>query len=278
MAANEIVNGIWRYPIKSMMGEEVQFADVTARGLAGDRAYAFVDQTSNRTAAVRTWASGFMSYRANFAEEPRSGQRVPAVRITSPDGETLMTSQPDIDERLSERFDRPLSLTSHAPAGLLIEFPAGTLAGAASELTEAPLAGGAPEGTFFDLACIHLVATSTIDHLKSVYPQGQVDVRRFRPNIVVQTEGEPFVENTWTGRRVAIGNQVVLKVTIPCPRCVNVTLAQDGLPRAPQLLRGIAQRNMVDLGDFGSLPCVGVYADIVEPGPIKQGDAIRWLD
>ena len=114
MAANEIVNGIWRYPIKSMMGEEVQVAEVTARGLAGDRAYAFVDQASNRTAAVRTWASGFMSYRASFAEEPRAGQQTPAVRITSPDGETLMTSQPDIDERLSERFDRPLSLTSHA--------------------------------------------------------------------------------------------------------------------------------------------------------------------
>lgn len=278
MAANEIINGIWRYPIKSMMGDEVQVAEVTARGLAGDRAYAFVDQASNRTAAVRTWASGFMSYRANFVEEPRAGQRAPAVRITSPGGETLMTSQPDIDERLSAGFDRPLSLTSYAPSGLLTEFPAGTFAGAASELTEAPLATGAPEGTFFDLACIHLVATSTIDHLKSLYPQGEVDVRRFRPNMVVQTEGEPFVENTWAGRRVAIGNQVVLKVTIPCPRCVNITLAQDGLSRAPQLLRGIAQRNMVDLGDFGALPCVGVYADVLEPGLIKQGDTIRWLD
>lgn len=278
MTTTEIVQGLWRYPIKSMMGEEIQASEVTARGLAGDRAYAFVDRASNRTAAVRTWASAFMTYRASYVEEPQPGQPAPPARITRPDGQSLLTSQPDIDERLSVQFDRALSLAAHASAGLLIEFPAGTLSGAAADLTEAPLAGGAPEGTFFDLACLHLIATSTLEHLQSVYPDGQVDVRRFRPNIVVQTDGAPFVENTWAGRRLAIGDHLILKATIPCPRCVNVTLAQDGLAREPQLLRAITQRNRVDLGAIGNLPCVGAYADVVQPGPIKRGDAIRWLD
>jgi uncharacterized protein YcbX len=91
------------------------------------------------------------------------------------------------------------------------------------------LATQAPAGTFFDLAPVHLIAASTIEHLGGVYAHGVVDVRRFRANIVVADAGEPFVENTWVGRTLAIGDEVVLSVSMPCPRCVNVTIPQDGL-------------------------------------------------
>lgn len=100
-------------------------------------------------------------------------------------------------------------------ANLLVEFPAGTLGGKLAEATVVPLASNAPEGTCFDLTCVHLIATSTLDHLQSVYPQGQIDVRRFRPNIIVRSSGAPFIENNWAGRRLAIDDQVVLKATIP---------------------------------------------------------------
>ena len=82
-----------------------------------------------------------------------------------------------------------------APAGLLIEFPAGTLGGALSNATEVPVAGGAPPGAFFDYGCVHLIATSTLDHLQKAYPEGRFDVRRFRPNIVIRSQREPFIEN-----------------------------------------------------------------------------------
>jgi uncharacterized protein YcbX len=167
---------------------------------------------------------------------------------------------------------------THAPEALLIEIPAGTLGGNFAEVTEAPLAGMAPAGTFFDLAPVHLIAASTIEHLSSVYSKGLVDVRRFRANIVVEHAGEAFVENSWVGRTLAVGDDLVLSVSMPCPRCINVTLPQDGLTREPGFLKVIAQGNLVDLGDYGRLPCAGVYATVVKPGRVRTGDAVRLLD
>jgi uncharacterized protein YcbX len=271
------VQALWRYPIKSMMGEELAETNLTERGLTGDRAYAFVDKTTNRAAVVRTWASSLMSYRAEYLMEPNA--EAPAgVRIRTPDGAWLTTLQPDIEARISAVVDRTLSLMTQAPDGLLVEFPAGTLAGKMAELTAAPAGGQAPAGTFFDVAPVHLIAASTISYLSGAFPRDAVDARRFRPNIVVAGIGEAFVENKWAGRMLAIGDEVVLQVSIPCPRCVNVTLPQDGLAREPGLLKAIAQGNMVELGDIGILPCAGVYAGVVKPGRIRRGDALRLLD
>jgi hypothetical protein len=152
------------------------------------------------------------------------------------------------------------------------------LGGALSEVTEFPLAGGAPAGAFFDYGCLNLIASSTLSHLQKTYPQGRFDIRRFRPNMVINSDAAPFIENSWVGRTIAIGNDVVLRVSIPCPRCISVTLAQDDLPRDPSILRAIAEQNMCDLGDFGTLPCAGVYAEVLKAGHIQSGDALRFVD
>jgi uncharacterized protein YcbX len=277
-AAHASVEAIWRYPVKSMAGEEVVATRVTQRGLLGDRLYALVDTASNRAATVRSWAGSLLSYRPAYVTEPQLDEPPPAVRISTPQGQVLATTDPDVDERLSAAFGRTLTVMASAPEGLLVELPKGTLGGAYADATDVPLAGAAPAGTFFDYACLHLIATSTLDHLQSVYPQGRLDVRRFRPNIVVRSDEAPFCENTWTGRELAIGDDVVLRITIPCPRCINVTLPQAELPRDPGILRMIGQHNMQDLGDFGGLPCAGVYADVVTPGTIHRGDAVRCID
>src|SRR5437763_9560265 len=85
-----------------------------------------------------------------------------------------------------------------------------------------------PEGTFFDVAMVHLLTTATLDRLRALYPQGRFEVRRFRPNIVVQlASGEAgFAENAWVGHTLAIGTAVRLNVISPCGRCVMTTLAQ----------------------------------------------------
>jgi uncharacterized protein YcbX len=261
-----------------MAGEAIRSAHVTARGLMGDRAYALVDKSTNRAAVVRSWGIALLGYKVHFSNEPQADQAPPPVRITAPDGTTIEGSQADIERQLSAAFKRSLCLMSQAPAGLLVEFPKGTLTGKLADLTEAPLAGGAPAGTFFDLAPVHLVATSTLEHLQKISPQSQIDVRRFRPNIVVRTSGEPFVENFWAGRKIAIGDQLVLIGTVPCPRCVNVTAEQPNLPKDAGLLRNIAKLNTQDLGEWGKLPCLGVYAEVVQPGRISQGDRLRFLD
>jgi uncharacterized protein YcbX len=114
----------------------------------------------------------------------------------------------------------------------------------------------------------HILTTATLDRLRDLYPQGRFEVRRFRPNIVVQpSSGEKtFVENAWIGHTLAIGDQVRLNITGPCPRCVMTTLSQGDLPRDPGILRTAAQHNQVN---------VGVYAAVVRGGTIRRGDPLR---
>jgi len=272
------INEIWRYPVKSMAGEALQSVFVSEKGLIGDRVYAFVNEESNRTAVVLKWAESLLNYHPHFETEPGLNSPAPPLNIVLPSGESLSTRDSDLEERISAAFQRTLKLMRTAPPGLLIEVPPGTLGGNLSEVTELPLGGGAPAGAFFDYGCLHLIASSTLDHFQTKYPQGRFDVRRFRPNLVVHSDSEAFVENSWVGRTITIGRDVVLRVTIPCPRCISVTLAQDDLPRDPSILRAIAEQNMCDLGDFGNLPCAGVYAEVIQPGHIQFGDPLRVLE
>ena len=88
-----------------------------------------------------------------------------------------------------------------------------------------------------------------------------------RPNIVVSTGPEEggFAENDWIGHTVAIGGNVRLAITEPCPRCVMITLPQDDLPKDSGILRTAAQHNAVN---------VGVYASVLSGGSIRRGDAV----
>jgi uncharacterized protein len=124
-----------------------------------------------------------------------------------------------------------------------------------------------PAGTFFDIAVVHLLTTSTIDRLRQLYPKGRFEARRFRPNIVVATGDEDagFVENDWIGRTVMIGDTVRLIITEPCPRCVMITLPQGDLPKDSGILRTAAQHNEVN---------VGVYASVLRGGTIRRGDSV----
>jgi uncharacterized protein YcbX len=125
-----------------------------------------------------------------------------------------------------------------------------------------------PEGTFFDCAVIHVLTTATLDRLRELYPEGRFEVRRFRPNVVVQTATgvKDFVENAWIGRTVRIGDGVLLAITGPCPRCVMTTLSQADLPKDAGILRTAARHNGVN---------VGMYGSVLQGGEIHRGDPIR---
>src|SRR5262252_5437609 len=127
---------------------------------------------------------------------------------------------------------------------------------------------GLPEGTFFDCAVVHVLTTATLDRLRGLYPQGRFEVRRFRPNLVVETSkgAHDFVENAWIGQVIAIGDSVRLSVTGPCPRCVMTTLPQGDLPKDTGILRTAAQHNRAN---------VGVYASVLQGGNIRRGDSAR---
>jgi len=265
------VVGLWRYPVKSMMGEELNSAEVGDRGLVGDRRFAVVDASTGKVAGAknpRKWGN-FFDFRAAYVEPPERGSKLPAVRLTLPDGTVATSEQPDLAPVLSRALGREVAFAEAQHDG--------ESSGAQAEeywpdieglehrdtVTEWEL----PAGTFFDLAVVHLLTTATIERLRALYPEGRFEVRRFRPNIVVATAPDQhgFVENDWVGRTLAIGDEVRLRVTGPCPRCVMITLPQGDLPKDAGILRTAAQNNQAN---------VGVYADVVKSGTLRRGDHV----
>ena len=262
------VVSLWQYPVKSMMGEELNATEVTERGLLGDRAYALVDSSDGKVATAknpRKWPRLF-DFRATFIEPPRATAKVPSVRIALPDGATVTSDQSDLNQILSKALEREVTLGAARRGAVNAEeyWPDIEVLDHRDTVTDFTL----PEGTFFDVAMVHLLTTATLDRLRELYPQGRFEIRRFRPNIVVQlVSGQKgFAENAWVGHTLAIGTAVRLNITGPCGRCVMTTLAQGDLPKDPGILRAAAQHNQVN---------VGVYAAVVQGGTIRRGDPIR---
>jgi uncharacterized protein YcbX len=287
---NEVLGSVaslWRYPVKSMSGEELKVSDVTDRGLVGDRAYALIDRETGKLASAkhpRKWAR-LMDFAASFVEPPRVGCPTPPVRIAFPDGSSLASTAAGLDRRCSEALGREVIFVARAPEDATFEevWPAvkgsrlyGHVQPAGEELvTDVPAAFAAPAGTFFDFSAVHLLTTNTLDRLRALAPESRFEVPRFRPNIVVEVPRiEGFVENDWARRVVRIG-EVRLKVIIPTPRCVMTTLAQGDLPGDPGILRATAEHNRIRAGGLGELPCAGVYAAVLNPGTIRPGDLVR---
>jgi uncharacterized protein len=132
-----------------------------------------------------------------------------------------------------------------------------------------------PSHTFFDIAVIHILTTSTINHLRELYPEGRFEVRRFRPNIVIESasaEEKDFIENSWVGKKLTIGKDIVLKVIGPCTRCVMITLPQGDLPNDLGILRTVARHNQVTAGVYASVLLHS--GDGSGGGTIRRGDPV----
>ena len=265
------VVGLWRYPVKSMMGEELNAAEVTDRGLLGDRQFAVVDAATGMVAGAknpRKWGN-FFDFRAAYVEPPERGSKLPAVRLTLPDGIVVTNEQPDLADVLSTALGRDVAFAEaqhdRESSGAQAEEYWPDMEGLEHRdtVTEWEL----PAGTFFDLALVHLLTTATIERLRALYPEGRFEVRRFRPNIVVATAPDQggFVENDWIGQTLALGDEVRLRITGACPRCVMTTLPQGDLPKDAGILRTAAQNNQAN---------VGVYAAVVTGGTVRRGDNV----
>jgi uncharacterized protein YcbX len=260
---------LWRYPVKSMLGEELNAVEITKRGLLGDRAYALVDSSDGKVASAknpRKWPQLF-DCRAAQADVSSPGEEAPPVRITLPDGNIVNSAQPDLNQIFSRVLKREVTLSA------LPDVRTATAEEYWPDIEgldhrDAVTDFGLPEGTFFDCALVHLLTTATLDRLRGLYPQGRFEVRRFRPNIVVETAigDSDFVENAWIGQMLAIGDAVRLSVTGSCPRCVMTTLPQGDLPKDTGILRTAAQHNRAS---------VGVYASVSQGGKVRRGDSVR---
>lgn len=268
---------LWRYPVKSMMGEELNGTEITTTGLLGDRAYALVDTETGKVISAKNpkkWPDFFV-YRATFTA-PLSADSLQPVWISLPDGTVLRSDQSDVNDKLSAALGHKVTLQTQSPNDAKLEQYWPEYEGETNEISNEAVAGDAHQGSFFDYSPLHLLTTSSIEAMQQHYPEGRFEVRRFRPNIMVDTSGmKGFVENDWVGKTIKIGSSLRLQITDPCPRCVMPTLAQGDLPQDNGIFKnGIAKNKPLVPFAGKELPSVGVYARVLTPGAVKRGDVI----
>lgn len=279
------LQALYRYPVKSMLGERLESVEVTERGLLGDRAFAVVDRTDGKIASgkhPRKWRR-LVELGATYVDGPAS-----PVAISFPDG-TTVRSDGDIDAALSSFLERDVALIGQAEDGQAMEEVWPPIEGLAPpEVVEAisggrrdegepvsdiPIASMAPPGTLFDLTTLSMMTTATLARLRELAPDSNFDVGRYRPNLLVSVDGVGFVENDWVGATLSLGGSIEARVDLPTMRCVMTTLARDGLAADRGSLQAIARHNRIEVFG-GRWACAGVYGTITSSGHLSIGDAI----
>jgi uncharacterized protein len=260
------ISAVRRYPVKSMLGEDLAEVALAAGGVEGDRALALLDTETGRVATAkhpRLWRRLLQ-----FSARRDSA----GVRITLPDGSTIDAADDGVDRALSEVLGRSVHLSGTRPDGAEVERPAPEDVldqGVEAEVPFAMLeiAQGTAGTTFVDYAPVHLITTATLERIGA-------EALRYRPNLVVTTpDGVPFAETDWVGREITVG-AVRLRGTLPTPRCSVPTLEHGELPRAPHAVRVPLAENRVEVPGFGVLPCAGVYAEVLVGGTVHEGDQV----
>lgn len=228
------VRELWNYPVKSMRGECCEHLWLDQRGVIGDRLFAVRNEAgkfgSGKTTRRFCRIDGLFRFRAVYEGD------IP--HLTFPDGSTLRGDDPAIHAALSTQLGMPVTLSRKA------------------------------EISHFDAGPIHLLTTASLRTLGESLADGVVDRRRFRPNLLVETEASGFPEDAWLGQDIAVGTEVRLRIVGRTERCVMANFAQDELPHDSRILREVARINAA---------CLGVYADVLTPGAVHTGDHIRLL-
>lgn len=244
----------WRYPVKSLQGGRVERLVIGPSGVDGDRTHAVIDpETGHLLSAKRV--SALLQGAADDE------------RITLPDGQVLRFDDPAVDDVLSDWLGRRVHLADEEEAGersyeMTFDPPNDD-----AEYYEIP----APPGTFLDLAPVHLVTTATLAGCAAARPDLDWDVRRFRPNLVLDVDVEPFGEQAWIGHQVAVGD-VVLAVDGPTVRCAMPLRPQPGgLAKEPGIFQALSELNELAPNHLG------LYCSVAEPGTVAVGDRVSLL-
>jgi len=280
------VSQLWRYPVKSMVGGTVEAVDVDALGIVGDRTWAARDLQRGGIRGAKKIA-GLMRLAARDIDDGH-------VEIELPDGSVVRTNETDVHDRVSDAIGHRVRLERLAPPDDLDHYRRGApdsddvvdeLRGIFGREVGEPFPDfsvfppiiaefESPPGTYYDAHPLLVMTTAALVALARAVPGSNVDVRRFRPSVVVDTgddgidaatPGHP--EFDWSGRRATIGTATV-EFAAPCPRCVMVTRQIDATV-GPD--RAILRHIVADLDQN-----LGVYATIVEPGTIGVGDRLRF--
>jgi len=250
MAAVGTVAELWRYPVKSFQGEPVERLEIAPGGAPGDREWAVVDPAEGKVLSAKRYPDLlFASARVVGAET--------VLRL--PDGTEHAAGDPEVHAALSAWLDREVRLERPRPDEVLpMEMHTG-MSDESTPLFDWP----GPPGTWLDLADVHWLTTASLRAAAELHPDGDWDVRRFRPTALIDTPGEGFAEDGWAS--VAAGS-LTTTVLMPTPRCTMPSRAQPGLDRDKAIGTTIRDRHDNNLG---------LYAAVAQAGTIALGDAVH---
>jgi uncharacterized protein YcbX len=261
-----VVKDLFRYPVKSMGGEQLRALDIAAHGVIGDRAYA-LREANGRIVTAKKWAH-MLEFGARYDAPPIPKVLAP-LRIVLPDGRTIQAHSADASATLSAVLGRPVVLEraqseqrSHAeidPATVFGDLPVEQVL-PEHTATTLPDSFALLPGTFFDSGSIHVLASGTLAHLRTLVGEGaQLEPRRFRPNILVETLPgvEGFLEDDWLEGTLEVGESVRIIQLRPTLRCVMTTHQQADLVRDLRILRTAAQHHHDHVGVCGAIGAAG---------------------
>ena len=292
------VTGLYRYPVKSMMGETLEQVSLGERGIPGDRAWAVRDEQRSGIRGGKHFPE-LMQARARYLEPPPAEGSISA-EVELPDGRRFAIDAAEAPGAISELVGGPVSVWPLQPAENLDHYRRGEpITGDMEEelrrifgrtadeplpdlsvFPELLMTYESPPGTYFDAFPLLIMTRNGLEHLQRIAQQEasadhQFDVRRFRPNILLDIDGdsslpgeESFPENAWAGRKLRIG-EVTLQMEIVCPRCSMTTRAFDDLQSDPGIMRSLVKNAEGNLG---------MYASVPEAGSISVGDTVELLD
>ena len=241
---------VWRYPVKSLQGEQPDRLDIGLDRVEGDREWGVRDSATGVVLTGRT-ARPLLHATARLAAPDE-------VVVTLPDGRELHDGDDTVDLALSAYVGQPVHL-AHAKSDEQASFEAPV------EFSDdsSPIARWQSRpGSFNDGHPVHLLTTASLRAAGALHPNGAWDVRRFRPNVLVDVDGDAFVEDEWTS--VTIGD-VVLEVYKRTTRCAMTARSQPGLADDLGVPRALARNRNAKLG---------VYARVTTAGTIAPGDRV----
>jgi uncharacterized protein YcbX len=249
------VSQIWRHPVKSMQGESLDVGTVEGNGVTGDRLWAVALVGSTKVLTGRREPRLLEAFARLDGDQPV---------MTLPNGWALTGTGPAVDAALSEWLGQDVTLCDARQSPRMI-----------GEFYEDPVDDTSPmvewimpKGRFVDALPLLLLTDASLRAGAALHPDGDWDVRRFRPNLFIEAGGDTWVEDAWARRRVRIG-EVEVEPFGPCARCSMVTRAQPGLRRDLDVFRTLNRHHDAKLG---------MWTRVTTPGTVRVGDAVEVLD
>jgi uncharacterized protein len=243
---------LWRYPVKSLLGERLPTLRLVDDGIEGDRMWGIQDRRDGRILTARR------EPRLLFASSRLAASDLPVV--TLPDGQEIAGTGPVTDAALSAWLGKSVTLVAASESDAA---SAEYFADATDDTSQA-IEWTMPKGRFVDAFPILVISTAGLRGGAVAYPAGAWDVRRFRPNILIQVDGEEWTEDAWADRQLSIGSAQLIP-RLRCIRCTMVNRAQPGLDTDVNIFKTLHRTH-------GGK--AGMWTQVMKPGAISEGDVV----